>query len=487
MNTLYLDGNYIIADDNVNGIRYTFPRTNTYYDEERDSFLIKRLSGTNELLIPHKEVSLWTDDLGTAFSEASLRSFLRVNTDFKAALGGSSAVKVTQVQDVQSNFVDGTVVGEIAYAQDSEGKQWLPGKLGGTYYPKGWYVWNGTEWVSDRNAIANQLENNLLKITSNENDIGTIESVLAQELLDREADDTALQLQIDGLQNNKSDIGHTHTKSEITDFNDSDYATASQGSNADTAFGWGDHSTQGYLTSFTETDPVFQASEASNFVAGDKANLDNQSGVNSGDETTTTIQTKRPLKTINGETIEGVGDIEIVGGDQAFVNQSALYKAFSDVTPGINNSTTYTPLFYKPAVAGTFDDTIFAPVANGVQLLKDLENLTIMASVFVTSNGARTALGVAIEIDGVVSNVESTGYIRAASGHNEDDFRAIETFSFLPAGTVITAQSKRNAGASNNTQSVEDKGFLSVFGFVPDTPGVVIGFPTPIITSISMT
>lgn len=33
-----------------------------------------------------------------------------------------------------------------------------------------------------------------------------------------------------------------------------------------------------------ETDPVFLASEAANFVTGDKANLDNQSGVNTGDE-----------------------------------------------------------------------------------------------------------------------------------------------------------------------------------------------------------
>lgn len=41
----------------------------------------------------------------------------------------------------------------------------------------------------------------------------------------------------------------------------------------------------GYLTTFTETDPVFQASEASLFVSGDKANLDNQSGINSGNQT----------------------------------------------------------------------------------------------------------------------------------------------------------------------------------------------------------
>lgn len=62
---------------------------------------------------------------------------------------------------------------------------------------------------------------------------------------------------------------------------------------------------------FTETDPIFQASEASLFTTGDKANLDNQSGINSGDETTLSIQTKRPLKTVNGESLEGNGNVQI--------------------------------------------------------------------------------------------------------------------------------------------------------------------------------
>lgn len=62
---------------------------------------------------------------------------------------------------------------------------------------------------------------------------------------------------------------------------------------------------------YIETDPIFQASEASLFVAGDKTNLDNQSGINTGDETTLSIQTKRPLKTINNESLEGSGNVQI--------------------------------------------------------------------------------------------------------------------------------------------------------------------------------
>lgn len=51
--------------------------------------------------------------------------------------------------------------GEIAYARNSEGTAWLPGTLLGTYYPSGLYVYDGADWVSDRNAIADQLQTSI--------------------------------------------------------------------------------------------------------------------------------------------------------------------------------------------------------------------------------------------------------------------------------------------------------------------------------------
>ena len=42
--------------------------------------------------------------------------------------------------------------------------------------------------------------------------------------------------------------------------NSTDYATAAQGTKADTAYGWGNHASAGYLTSYSETDPVYVAS-----------------------------------------------------------------------------------------------------------------------------------------------------------------------------------------------------------------------------------
>ena len=64
--------------------------------------------------------------------------------------------------------------GTIAYAFNSEGTAWLPGTLGGSYYPKGIYVSDGTNWVSDRNAIAQQLQINI-------DDIDQLQADLLQE------------------------------------------------------------------------------------------------------------------------------------------------------------------------------------------------------------------------------------------------------------------------------------------------------------------
>lgn len=50
------------------------------------------------------------------------------------------------------------------------------------------------------------------------------------------------------------------------------YATSAQGSKADTAYGWGNHAIAGYLTSYTETDPIFEASPASDITTTDITN-----------------------------------------------------------------------------------------------------------------------------------------------------------------------------------------------------------------------
>lgn len=81
------------------------------------------------------------------------------------------------------------------------------------------------------------------------------------------------------------------------------------------------------LKNITETDPVFQASEAALFQDGDKNNLDNQSGINTNDETTSSIQTKRPIKTVNYQSLEGEGNVNIINGLFAQLEDSASVEA----------------------------------------------------------------------------------------------------------------------------------------------------------------
>jgi len=61
-------------------------------------------------------------------------------------------------------------------------------------------------------------------------------------------------------------------------------------------------------------------SDTNAFTNSEKSKLANQSGNNTGDETTSTIQSKRPLKTIEGKSIEGGGDINISKADVGLSN-----------------------------------------------------------------------------------------------------------------------------------------------------------------------
>jgi len=53
--------------------------------------------------------------------------------------------------------------------------------------------------------------------------------------------------------------------------------------------------------------------------AQQKLSLNNLSGINTGDETTASIQAKRPLKSIGGESPEGFGNIDVTNGVQSVI------------------------------------------------------------------------------------------------------------------------------------------------------------------------
>ena len=90
------------------------------------------------------------------------------------------------------------------------------------------------------------------------------------------------------------------------------------------------------------------------FTDAEKANLANQSNTNTGDETTLSIQTKRAVKTVNGVSLEGIGDIVTPLFDAD--TEGVLTKYVStqvDVSQTTNSTTGVTYLtLVAPAVIG---------------------------------------------------------------------------------------------------------------------------------------
>lgn len=168
-----------------------------------------------------------------------------------SATGGGGAGVV--IVDFYTGLPTGSVEDSVAFVLNSQGAQWLPGNLGGTYYPEGWYILRSGIWVHSRYPVDNQIGLNTTLISSNKNSIDS--HILQQNNphlvtktqvglgnVDNTSDlskpiSTSTQTALDG----KSSTVHTHVKANITDFIEGDYATAAQGAKADTALQTGDN------------------------------------------------------------------------------------------------------------------------------------------------------------------------------------------------------------------------------------------------------
>ncbi len=91
---IYKSGNYIVtvdADDNSR----LFPIGKTVYDEYNSVFrLTEGLIEDDQLIISYADSTNWVDDSAVAYTEATLRTFLRENTGFRPASGGSGAAPI---------------------------------------------------------------------------------------------------------------------------------------------------------------------------------------------------------------------------------------------------------------------------------------------------------------------------------------------------------------------------------------------------------
>lgn len=110
---------------------------------------------------------------GIPFTDhVSCVSYLSENINFKEDIKLGLSQKVNLFADL----ISGNEAGDLSFVEQAQGTSWLPNTLGGTYYPSGWYVWNGSEWIADKNAVAVQLETSVLNISSIENRVNNLEN-----------------------------------------------------------------------------------------------------------------------------------------------------------------------------------------------------------------------------------------------------------------------------------------------------------------------
>lgn len=61
--------------------------------------------------------------------------------------GGGGGSAIVEVANYSALPAANTVTGELYAVLASQGTKWLPGSLGGTYYPKGLYYSDGVDWI----------------------------------------------------------------------------------------------------------------------------------------------------------------------------------------------------------------------------------------------------------------------------------------------------------------------------------------------------
>lgn len=164
---------------NLNGLEYRKSLWDVYYDTElafadgvfdTDEIRVGLRSSSDKSLIIQqpRKINFWRNGTLTPYSDLSV-----LLDDIANVIGFSannSGINLTQQATSRSFFTDGVNVGDLAYAEQSEGIQWASAVGLGNYYPKGLYVWDGLEWVSDRNAIADQLQDLINNLANKAND-----------------------------------------------------------------------------------------------------------------------------------------------------------------------------------------------------------------------------------------------------------------------------------------------------------------------------
>ena len=173
--------------------------------------------------------------------------------------------------------------------------------------------------------------------------------------------------------------------------------------------------------------------------------IQNTSGINTGDETTLSIQTKRPLKTIKGESLEGVGNINLTKDDVGLSNVPNIDATNRANHTGTQLSTTISDL------QETIEDTIGTKVKAGTNVSVSYNDTTGETTISSIDTGeANTASNIGTAGVGVFKQKTGTNLefkkINAGSNkititddvvNNEVDVNVVEAnFTGIPQSAV---------------------------------------------------
>ena len=180
--------------------------------------------------------------------------------------------------------------------------------------------------------------------------------------------------------------------------------------NWNTAYGWGDHSTASYLTSYTETDPIFSTSTAASITATNVTNWDTAYGW--GDHSTAGYLQSG----VESTATSFIGILKVIQTDEKFVSTTtnASLVEYDCSTAHIFNVTSMT---------GDF-------TANLTNLSVDAEYATNVT--LILNQGPIAYISTGLQIDGVSQSIYWQGGSVPSGTFNKKD---IVNFSILTTGT----------------------------------------------------
>ena len=176
MYKIYRKNNYLIIDNGIDNPEGYLAKDILVQEIVVDTIyemygVLPKLGNTSNQLLHSVSIPNILKEDNSPYTASEWMDFYTVNTGFffevtNGGGGDTGSIPANQFVANYSSLPDPTTVPyQIWICENAEGTQWLPGSLGGTYYPEGGYVSDGTKWIYHKDNY---------QATQNEVNIGTV-------------------------------------------------------------------------------------------------------------------------------------------------------------------------------------------------------------------------------------------------------------------------------------------------------------------------